>query len=275
MPRIKKNLPNIPLYIGDWEKDCNVLSLEAEAAWLRIIFKMFTNGKQSTYKIPTKGLQNLWRCGAEKVSEIIQELTDFDICEINNDGRFTEFTSRRFKRENEISETRSNAVKSRYSDTNDLQNVYKTSTKHLQTPEIEIENNIDNNSTVSISDKVKIKEEVNNKKKSAKNFEKPSVEEIAEYCRERNNSISPEAFFDFYESKGWKVGNQPMKDWKAAVRTWEKRSLKPTQQQPAPVKGVYESALEMNAKLNQMLDTPGMFDENGMLIGAKWNKKAE
>lgn len=275
MPRTKKNLPNIPLYIGDWEKDCNVLSLEAEAAWLRIIFKMFTNGKQSTYKIPTKGLQNLWRCGPEKVNEIIQELTDFDICEINNDGRFTEFTSRRFKRENEISETRSNAVKSRYADTNDLQNVYKTSTKHLQTPEIEIENNIDNNTTVSISDKVKIKEEVNNKKKSAKKFEKPTLEEIADYCRERNNSISPEAFFDFYESKGWKVGNQPMKDWKAAVRTWEKRSLKPTQQQPAPAKGVYESALEMNVKLNQMLETPGMFDENNMLIGAKWNKKAE
>ena len=57
----KKNLPNIPLYIGDWEKDCNVLSLESEAAWLRIVFKMFTNGKQSTYKLPTKGLQNLCR----------------------------------------------------------------------------------------------------------------------------------------------------------------------------------------------------------------------
>ena len=54
-----------------------------------------------------------------------------------------------------------------------------------------------------------------------KRFIKPTVEEIALYCRERQNTISAEQFFNFYESKGWRVGNQPMKDWKAAVRTWE------------------------------------------------------
>jgi hypothetical protein len=50
-----------------------------------------------------------------------------------------------------------------------------------------------------------------------------SIQEIAAYCEERNKGINAEAFWDFYESKGWKVGNQTMKDWKAAVRTWEKR----------------------------------------------------
>jgi len=50
----QENLPYIPLYTGDWEKDCNVLSLESEAAWLRIIFKMFNSGKQSVYKILQK-----------------------------------------------------------------------------------------------------------------------------------------------------------------------------------------------------------------------------
>src|SRR5690606_38412463 len=99
-----KNLPNIPLYIGDWEKDCNVLTLEAEAAWLRIVFKMFTNGKQSAYKIPTKGLQNLWRVSEAKSKEIVQEFIDYNICDVVIDGRFIEFTSRRFKKENEISE---------------------------------------------------------------------------------------------------------------------------------------------------------------------------
>lgn len=54
-------------------------------------------------------------------------------------------------------------------------------------------------------------------------FVKPSVEEITFYCNERNNGIDPQQFFDFYESKGWKVGNQSMKDWRAAVRTWERR----------------------------------------------------
>ena len=61
-------------------------------------------------------------------------------------------------------------------------------------------------------------------KKETKKFTKPSLEEINSYCMERNNNINPEQFYNFYESKGWKVGNQSMKDWKAAVRTWENKN---------------------------------------------------
>lgn len=59
-------------------------------------------------------------------------------------------------------------------------------------------------------------------KKPSKKFSKPSVEEVANYCKERSNSVDPQSFVDFYESKGWVVGKSPMKDWKAAVRTWER-----------------------------------------------------
>jgi len=52
---------------------------------------------------------------------------------------------------------------------------------------------------------------------------KPSVEEIKQYCLERNNGIDAEQFYDFYESKNWFVGKNKMKNWQAAVRTWEKR----------------------------------------------------
>ncbi len=54
-------------------------------------------------------------------------------------------------------------------------------------------------------------------------FIKPTIDEIAAYCSERKNNVDPQAFFDFYESKGWRVGNQAMKDWRASVRTWERR----------------------------------------------------
>lgn len=54
------------------------------------------------------------------------------------------------------------------------------------------------------------------------NFKKPSIDEIKAYCRERKNSVNAERFFDYYESNGWKVGKNSMKDWKAAVRTWER-----------------------------------------------------
>ena len=59
-------------------------------------------------------------------------------------------------------------------------------------------------------------------KSKRKFFVKPTIEEIGEYCRERGNNINPEEFFDFYESKGWMVGKNHMKDWRAAVRPWER-----------------------------------------------------
>lgn len=59
--------------------------------------------------------------------------------------------------------------------------------------------------------------------KKAKTFCKPTVEEIKAYCIERKNNIDSQYFFDYYESKGWMVGKNKMKDWKACVRTWEKK----------------------------------------------------
>jgi hypothetical protein len=62
----------------------------------------------------------------------------------------------------------------------------------------------------------------NNNKRGA--FKPPSLEEVQAYCSQRNNGINAEAFIDFYSAKGWLIGKNKMKDWKAAVRTWEKRS---------------------------------------------------
>ena len=59
-----------------------------------------------------------------------------------------------------------------------------------------------------------------------KRFIKPTIDEINQYCIERNNSVNAEAFYDFYESKDWYVGKNKMKNWKACVRTWEQRGTK-------------------------------------------------
>lgn len=64
-------------------------------------------------------------------------------------------------------------------------------------------------------------EEDNKKKK--KRFTPPTEEDVRAYCNERNNGIDPGAFVDFYASKNWMVGKDKMSDWKAAVRTWERR----------------------------------------------------
>ena len=54
-------------------------------------------------------------------------------------------------------------------------------------------------------------------------FCKPTIEEVQAYCDERNNGVDAQRWFDYYSSNGWKVGKNPMKDWKAAVRTWERK----------------------------------------------------
>jgi hypothetical protein len=60
-------------------------------------------------------------------------------------------------------------------------------------------------------------------------FKKPTLDEVKNYCIERNNNIDAEAFIAYYESKGWTVGSGKMKKWKAAVITWEKKDFnKPT-----------------------------------------------
>lgn len=59
-------------------------------------------------------------------------------------------------------------------------------------------------------------------KKRASRFTPPSIEEVREYCLERGNGIDAERFVNFYESKGWLIGKNKMKDWKAAVRNWER-----------------------------------------------------
>lgn len=72
--------------------------------------------------------------------------------------------------------------------------------------------------------KVRLDKERNKREK--KIFSPPSLEEVQNYCLERNNKINAQGFIDFYVSKDWMVGKNKMKDWKAAIRTWENREKK-------------------------------------------------
>lgn len=69
------------------------------------------------------------------------------------------------------------------------------------------------------------------RKEEGKNgrFIPPTPEQVEEYCKARGNNINGERFVDWYATRGWKVGNADMKDWKAAVRTWERNNNNKTQ----------------------------------------------
>ena len=80
-----------------------------------------------------------------------------------------------------------------------------------------------------------------------KKFVPPSLDEVAAYCNERHNGISPSAFVDYYEARGWRYGTgKPMVNWKAAVRTWEQKDKERTRIQGGPPG---ETAAEANARI--------------------------
>lgn len=74
-------------------------------------------------------------------------------------------------------------------------------------------------------------------KEDSVHFIRPTLEQVTQYCQERNNDVDPQRFMDYYTANGWKVGRNSMKDWKAAVRTWEKAS-KPARHCPPKEKEV-------------------------------------
>tara|TARA_R110002110_G_scaffold8685_1_gene43492 strand:+ start:1031 stop:1630 length:600 start_codon:yes stop_codon:yes gene_type:complete len=102
-------------------------------------------------------------------------------------------------------------------------NIYKEGSKEILSRYIKLfeystQDKLRDNNNITYSN--------NNLTDSKARFKKPTVNDIKEYCLWRNNGIDSETFFDFYESKDWKVGKNKMKDWKACIRTWEKRQNK-------------------------------------------------
>ena len=83
------------------------------------------------------------------------------------------------------------------------------------------ENKTEQTGTKAPKEKDKEKEKEKDKEKCFGRFTPPTLEQVTEYCQERKNGVNPVKWYNYYLSNGWKVGKNPMKDWKAAVRTWE------------------------------------------------------
>ena len=88
-----------------------------------------------------------------------------------------------------------------------------------------------------------------------KRFVKPTLEEVKAYCAERGNNVDAEHFYDYYEANGWKVGKNPMKDWKASVRTWERNGYDGKAKTKKQTSGI----LEDYTRLQEKIDKGGLF----------------
>ncbi|MDD3807374.1 MAG: hypothetical protein PHE86_04985 [Candidatus Marinimicrobia bacterium] len=86
--------------------------------------------------------------------------------------------------------------------------------------------NINNHSSMHTHKKLDNQKKKTNSTKTKEEI--PSLEQVKEYCKERKNNVDPEKWFDFYQAKGWMIGRNKMKDWRAAVRTWERMEQQST-----------------------------------------------
>lgn len=130
-----------------------------------------------------------------------------------------------------------------------------TQVKQLCNGEIEIE----------LEKNIEIEKEIYSSAKSTttkrKRFEKPSISDIKQYCIERNNCVNAEQFYDYYESNGWKVGKNSMKDWRAAVRTWERSEYR----KPNSKKNSKEDAINVVKELMNEYANEQFEDNNGAI----------
>lgn len=94
-----------------------------------------------------------------------------------------------------------------------------------------------------------------------KQFIKPTLEEIKQYCIERGNKVDAQHFFDYYESNGWRVGKNSMKNWQAAVRTWERSEYR----KPNSKKNSKEDAINVVKELMEEYANEQFEDNNGAI----------
>lgn len=104
---------------------------------------------------------------------------------------------------------------------------------HLHKPVCVIPQTINDNVNVNVNDNVndigaKAPEPSGSPPTKRTRFIKPTLADVKTYCEERGNSVDPERFINYYEANGWHVGKNPMKDWRAAIRTWEQNNFTPT-----------------------------------------------
>lgn len=243
-------LPAIQFYVGDWLKDqVTSCSIGAQGLWLRLLLIMHDSDRYGCLTMGGKPMPEAnaaRRCGVslEEYKTLFEELKDAGVPRLSEEGFWysKRLVEDQKKRDQDASRQRKHRRQGHEIDGNDIENTQGSSldgaghahvthdVTQLSHPrhadvthdvtrlsededEDENEDEIQNSELNSTGSKNSKPREV---------FRKPTLDEVAAYCAERKNNVDPQAWHDHYTSNGWKVGKNPMRDWQAAVRTWER-----------------------------------------------------
>ena len=162
----------------------------------------------------------------DDVRVTIQYLSKVGLLESSEDGKeyFLTYVQKCIGSET-ASTQRSRLSRARKKEQEVLQcNADATPLQQIETPMQQLETKCNTEIEKEIEKDKEIEKEKRGEDKPRNVFKPPTVDEVKDYCWERKNGINAQSFIDFYSSKGWKIGKNKMKDWKAAVRTWEQRN---------------------------------------------------
>ncbi len=173
------------------------LELEAYAIYWIIIEKLRNERGYKLHRDDISTIAYQCRCDQAKVEQI---LTKYKLFESDDNGHF--YSSSLLKRMSIMDE-----LKSKRQEAGRKGGIASSKAKAI----------------VKHTSSMKGKERKGKERKEIKQFITPSLKEIVDYCVERKNHVDAAKWLNFYESKGWMVGKNKMKDWKASVRTWENR----------------------------------------------------
>lgn len=207
-------VPYMKFFPSDFLVDVQTLTLEERGAWITLICHIWLHSSDGTLDLTNNELGTLLNRTPFKASALVERLASqkiFGGIPLRDTG--WKIHARRIEKEKGAL-TKNAERQRRYYDKNANSDANLTPT-----------------SRTSNSDVTHKKSEVRSQKKEKQakervpggtQFHKPTLEEIQAYCTERNNSVDPERWLSHYEANGWKVGRNAMKDWRAAIRTWEK-----------------------------------------------------
>ncbi len=172
-----------------------------------------------------KRLAGRWQWGNKKVIRFLDELEANEMIDIHHTSEAKEAA---IKTATEHNTTAINIISIRNYGNYQLDNTTDNTTDNTA------DNTTDNTTYKNVKN---VKNEKEKKENIKRKFSPPSTADVEAYCRERRNAVDAVAFVAFYESKGWVVGKSPMKDWRAAVRTWERHDGRTNTPQRGAVPG--------------------------------------
>ncbi len=210
--------PSFQFYPSDWMRDLTEHPLEIEGAWIRICCALFWSETKGTSDKTLTKWARILRVGERKCQTIIAYLDNHNIADVINQNGSIQITSRRMVKDEYIRKVRKFAGlqggNPQLKSLSEKGNLVKQALLNQKT--------LSSSSSSSSSSDLK---DIGTKTQKPR-FVPPSLEDVKAYCIERRNAgkepVDPERWFNYYVSNGWRVGRNSMKNWKAAVHTWEK-----------------------------------------------------